>query len=465
MTDNQKIVMLSRSLLHPHPDNPRKDLGDLTELRESIRAHGIMQNLTVLVDEGEDADGYTILIGHRRFAASEGILDQLPCVVVKGLSDREQVGIMLLENIQRSDLTFVEQAHGFQMMMDLGETVETISKKTGFSGTTIKHRLEIAKLSDKAINHERSWQLSLSDLIELEKIPNVKERERILKESNDQMNFRYKIRNSLQEMTKTKNLSQAKKWFKELGIKEDTKANIYGYNSDFKVVYECRLCEEEQKNFNKENFEKLLKKHKTLMWQENWGTLRVFKKITKEDKKKAEKTPEELKRDEELKASKKLSEYGKQAGLSYGHFIMDLPLDQAKKVADGLHNESEVWNQIIKREPGIGSYVLNDFIKDYNARCEYWKEVFPTYPAILQMLMLLISDVIDDTFLDWSWRFNQKTVDLHKFIIEQLKPFGYSFPEDIPQGLFDFNDELYALFVEYQKEDEETDDEEGEGDE
>ena len=152
MKDNNKIVMLPRDLLHPHPDNPRKDLGNLEELKESIKAHGIMQNLTVVPDE---EDGYKILIGHRRFAASEGILNELPCVVTKGLSDLDQLGIMLVENIQRNDLSFVEQAHGFQMMMDLGDTVETIAEKTGFSKATVKHRLEIAKLNDKTITQDR----------------------------------------------------------------------------------------------------------------------------------------------------------------------------------------------------------------------------------------------------------------------------------------------------------------------
>ena len=67
------IVMLKRSQLHPHPDNPRKDLGDLEELKASIREHGIMQNLTV-VPMDDELESFKILIGHRRFAASEGIL-------------------------------------------------------------------------------------------------------------------------------------------------------------------------------------------------------------------------------------------------------------------------------------------------------------------------------------------------------------------------------------------------------
>lgn len=59
-------------MLRPHPDNPRKDLGDLTELAESIKARGVMQNLTVIPQYklGKIAY-YTILIGHRRCEASK----------------------------------------------------------------------------------------------------------------------------------------------------------------------------------------------------------------------------------------------------------------------------------------------------------------------------------------------------------------------------------------------------------
>ena len=54
---NNNVVMIKRELLHPHPDNPRKDLGDLAELTESIKEHGVMQNLTVV----PDGDKYKVL--------------------------------------------------------------------------------------------------------------------------------------------------------------------------------------------------------------------------------------------------------------------------------------------------------------------------------------------------------------------------------------------------------------------
>lgn len=102
------IQMISIADLHPHKDNPRKDLGDLSELTESIKVNGIFQNLTVTPrPEG----GYTVIIGHRRMEAAKlAGLTELPCAVVD-MDERTQLSTMLLENMQRSDLTTYEQAH------------------------------------------------------------------------------------------------------------------------------------------------------------------------------------------------------------------------------------------------------------------------------------------------------------------------------------------------------------------
>ena len=172
------VCMLNWSQLHPHPDNPRKDLGDLSELRDSIKAHGIMQNLTVIPID--DYENFRILIGHRRHAAAEGILDKLPCVIVEGLSDREQVGIMLCENLQRNDLTYYEQGKGFQMMMDFGDSVEKISEKTGFSESTVRRRLKMAELDADTLKKVSDRQLSLGDFDKLAEIEDLEERNKVL---------------------------------------------------------------------------------------------------------------------------------------------------------------------------------------------------------------------------------------------------------------------------------------------
>ena len=180
-----KITMLPVAMLHPHRDNPRKELGDLTELAESIKANGVMQNLTVIpIEEAEpetDRQGYTVIIGHRRLEAAKlAGLNEVPCVITH-MSRAKQLSTMLLENIQRNDLTVYEQAQGFQLMMDMGSTVKEISALSGFSEKTVKHRLEIAKLDGnklKLANEDR--QLSLADFAELEKVEDIKKRNELI---------------------------------------------------------------------------------------------------------------------------------------------------------------------------------------------------------------------------------------------------------------------------------------------
>ena len=131
-----RSIMIPIEQLKPHPDNPRKDVGDVTELSQSIKQNGIFQNLTVIPDD----DTYMVVIGHRRLAAAKAAgLTELPCMVVE-MDEREQISTMLLENMQRNDLTIWEQAQGFQMMLDLGETESDIAEKTGFSKTTVRQR-------------------------------------------------------------------------------------------------------------------------------------------------------------------------------------------------------------------------------------------------------------------------------------------------------------------------------------
>lgn len=140
-----EIQNISIELVKVHPNNVRKTYNDIEELAESIKAKGILQNLTVVPDPQEPGK-YLTVIGNRRLTAARMAgLETVPCIV-SDMDEKEQTSVMLLENIQRSDLTVYEQAQGFQMMLDLGETEDTIAEKTGFSKKTVRHRLNIAKL-------------------------------------------------------------------------------------------------------------------------------------------------------------------------------------------------------------------------------------------------------------------------------------------------------------------------------
>lgn len=206
-----EIIYIAAEHIRPHPDNPRKNLGDLSELVASIKVHGVLQNLTVVPMEGEPGE-YMTLIGHRRYAAgTQAKVKEFPCQIKEGLTKREQVSIMLEENMQRNDLTIIEQAQGFQMMLDLGETEESIAEKTGFSKTTIKHRLNIAKLDQEELKKKEEdgcFQMTLKDLYELERIEDVEIRNKILKEAKDSRELVWKAQNAVKEAEKAKKVKQ-----------------------------------------------------------------------------------------------------------------------------------------------------------------------------------------------------------------------------------------------------------------
>lgn len=213
------VSMVEAKKLRPHPKNPRKSLGDLTELTESIKKNGIMQNLTAVPDP-DNPDSYIIIIGHRRYAAGkEAGLEEFP-VMIRDIDEATQVRLMLCENIQRNDLTVVEQAAGFQMMIDFGITVDELSQDTGFAPSTIYHRLNIAKLNQKELEKKMD-QLTIKDLIELEKIDNVKERDKILKDSGSSEQMRQKATWAYRRQEQTKIAKKIRKMLKATDLIEE----------------------------------------------------------------------------------------------------------------------------------------------------------------------------------------------------------------------------------------------------
>lgn len=198
------LVYIPIEQLYPHPDNPRKDLGDLTELADSIKVNGVLQNLTVVhrTVTGEITGetwqkGYTVVIGHRRLAAAKlAGLKELPCVVAD-MDLRTQVQTMLMENIQRSDLTLYEQAQGFQMMLNLGDSVDEIARKSGFSQTTVRRRVKLLELDQKKFKKSVERGANLIDYMELDKIEDPELKNEVL-DAIGTNNFRQRLASAIE---------------------------------------------------------------------------------------------------------------------------------------------------------------------------------------------------------------------------------------------------------------------------
>ena len=214
--DTNDLIYIPVTLLHPHPNNPRKDLGELTELANSIKEKGIMQNLTV-VPRREGT--YTVIIGHRRLAAAKAAgLTEVPCIITE-MSPQDQLATMLLENMQRNDLTLYEQAQGFQMMIDFGENVETISKKTGLSESTVRRRVKLSELNQDTLKKVSDRQISIGDLDRLSKIEDENERNKVLSHIGTN-NFENEFKKALEAQKTQKIIAKTKEAFADIDITE-----------------------------------------------------------------------------------------------------------------------------------------------------------------------------------------------------------------------------------------------------
>ncbi len=139
--------MLPIEKVRPNPDQPRKTLGDIRELAESIREKGVLEPLLVRYIAREDV--YYIISGERRYHASrEAGLHELPCIE-KSADDAETLEIALIENLQRKDLTPFEEADGLARLADQFEyTHEEIARKIGKSRTSVTELLSLRIIPD-----------------------------------------------------------------------------------------------------------------------------------------------------------------------------------------------------------------------------------------------------------------------------------------------------------------------------
>lgn len=163
------IIDINVKSLIPNPNNPRKDVGDVTELADSIKEQGLQQALVVTPDHEEHGERlFRVVIGHRRLAACRlAGIERVPCVV-RELDARTERELMLVENCQRSDLTPLEEADGYQGLLDLGAGVGELASKTGRSESFVRGRLRIARIpADVRAKSNSFAQLSLFQLDEL----------------------------------------------------------------------------------------------------------------------------------------------------------------------------------------------------------------------------------------------------------------------------------------------------------
>ena len=157
--DGKEIKNINISLIDPNKGQPIKkfDVEALNELASSIKSHGVLQPILVVEREGR----YLIVAGERRFRASKlAGLKEIPCIVAE--FDNAQIKeISIIENLQREDLTPIEEAKAIkELIEEFGWTQEVVAERLGKSRPAISNTLRLLQLAPEVIQMIEDGKLS-----------------------------------------------------------------------------------------------------------------------------------------------------------------------------------------------------------------------------------------------------------------------------------------------------------------
>ncbi|MGB0506371.1 MAG: ParB/RepB/Spo0J family partition protein [Pikeienuella sp.] len=149
-------------LIRPNPDQPRRDFPprEMEDLTNSIREKGVLQPLLVRPDP-DDSNRYQIIAGERRWRAAQAArLHSVP-IVVREFTDLEMLEVAIIENVQRADLNPVEEALGYQQLIDrFGHSQAKLADAMGKSRSHIANTLRLLSLPEDVRDHLAAGRLS-----------------------------------------------------------------------------------------------------------------------------------------------------------------------------------------------------------------------------------------------------------------------------------------------------------------
>ncbi len=189
---SNEIKLINPSLIDPHPDNPRKNIGDVTDLAASIKTNGLLTPLSVV----PNGSRYRVIAGHRRLAACKlAGTGAVPCFVLQ-LDPLQQLEAMITENCQREQLTTLEEADAIQGMLDLGATTANVAHRLGRSADYVRDRAKAASIKTEVrATRDDFSQLTIGQLVAIARYDGQPDRQKKLAQAAGTSNFDYILRN------------------------------------------------------------------------------------------------------------------------------------------------------------------------------------------------------------------------------------------------------------------------------
>ena len=160
--------------IEPDPDQPRKDVGDIEDLKASIKEHGIIQPCIVSIVSD---DKYRLIAGERRFTAALAVgLETVPCII-RSIEEHRRLEVQLIENIHRKELNPIEEATTYKRLMDEFQLSQRkLAERLGKSPAGINQTLRILSLPSIILDSvQTSEHLTRSVLLEIAKLETEEE--------------------------------------------------------------------------------------------------------------------------------------------------------------------------------------------------------------------------------------------------------------------------------------------------
>ncbi|ADC88604.1 MULTISPECIES: ParB/RepB/Spo0J family partition protein [Bacilli] len=157
---NSNVESIQIERIVPNRYQPRQvfDPSKLKELAESIDEHGLLQPIVVRPIEEHM---YEIIAGERRFRALQSLQKSHADVIIRDMSDEETAVVALIENIQRENLSVVEEAEAYKKLLEIGNTTQSeLAKSLGKSQSFIANKLRLLKLAPKVIVRLREGKIT-----------------------------------------------------------------------------------------------------------------------------------------------------------------------------------------------------------------------------------------------------------------------------------------------------------------
>lgn len=257
------IAQIPADKILPNPFQPRKNFDGpaLEEMSQSIKQYGILQPITV---RKVSPTLYELIAGERRLrAAKHAGLEKIPAIVVE-MSDSDSAAVALVENLQRQDLSFMEEAEAYSALIAIhGFTQEQIAAKLGKNQSTIANKLRLLRLSESVKTAICEHNLTERHARALLRIPDEDKQLEALKKICDNSYNVSETDAYIDKLLEAKKEPELKAVPKRTGIMKDVRIFMNTINRAVSVMIESGICAVSQQTEFDDYYEYVIKIPKT----------------------------------------------------------------------------------------------------------------------------------------------------------------------------------------------------------